>query len=109
MDLVIAVSGLYILYGFVRLIFMNKVTKGLFASGGKNPDKCTDIRKFKAEVAAPMLLLGICALASGGLGLYQDCVKVVSITLYDIFFVFFLAMLLWFGYSSKRAAEKYLV
>ena len=52
-----------------------------------------------------MLALGLTAVISGGIGLYQDYVAPVNTYLYVGFFVLFFIVMIWFVVSIRKSEK----
>ena len=107
LDIIVVGAGAYLLYGYYLLMFRGEIKEGLVVSKATNAKKCKDKEGFKAYMGPRLLALGIAAIISGGLGLYQNYVQPVPPALYWAFYALFFAVLIWFGVSSRKAEKMF--
>lgn len=105
MDIIVLGCGLYVLYAYYLLMAKNEIKSGVLISQKVNPKKCRDFEGYRKFIGPKVLALGLSAVISGGIGLYQDYVGPVSRYLYMGFFVLFFAIMIWFVVSIRRAEK----
>lgn len=105
MDIIILGCGLYILYAYYLLMAKNEIKAGVLISQKVDPKKCRDFEAYRRYISPRVLALGITAVISGGVGLYQDYVAPVSFYLYVGLFVLFFAVMIWFVISIRKAEK----
>lgn len=106
MDFIMVGAGAYLLYAWFLLQFKNEIREGVLVQQGM-ASRCKDIEGFKKYVGPKLLVFALCALASGGLGLYSDYVKPVNNYLYLGLTVVFFVILLIFVRYIKKAQEMF--
>ena len=106
MDFVMVGAGLYLLYAWFLLQFKNEIREGVLVQSGM-ANKCKDPEGYKKYIAPKLLIFALCALDSGGLGLYSDYVKPVNTYLYLGFTVFFFVVLVLFVRYIKKAQDMF--
>ncbi len=99
-------AGCYILYSWYALQFKNQIQEGVLVQKGE-ASKCKDIEGYKKYIAPKLLVFALCALASGGLGLYSDYVAPVNSYLYLGLTVIFFIVLVVFVRYTKKAMEMF--
>ncbi len=107
LDIIVVLAGAYVLYSWYLLITKKEIKQGVLIPKDVEPKRCKDIDGFVKYMSPRTLVLGIMALISGGIGIYQDTVKLIHPIAYWSFFVAFLLVLVWFGYGSKKALKDY--
>ena len=107
LDFIVVGAGVYILYGWYVLMFKNEIKQGLIVSKAQDPSKCKDVEGFKKYIGPRLLIFGISAILSGGLGLFQAYVTKVPQAVYWVFYFIFLAVVIWFGFASKKAEKMF--
>ena len=105
MDLIVLGCGVYILYAYYLLVVKNEIKQGVLVPQKTDTKKCKDFEGYKKFMAPKVLIFGISACASGGLGLFQDYVAPVNAYLYLGLFVVFFAVMVWFLMSTKKAEK----
>lgn len=105
MDLIVLGCGVYILYAYYLLVVKNEIKQGVLVPQKTDTKKCKDFEGYKKFMAPKVLIFGISACASGGLGLFQDYVAPVNAYLYFGLFVVFFAVMVWFLMSTKKAEK----
>ena len=105
MDLIVLGCGVYILYAYYLLVVKNEIKQGVLVPQKTDTKKCKDFEGYKKFMAPKVLIFGISACASGGLGLFQDYVAPVNAYLYVGLFVVFFAVMVWFLMSTKKAEK----
>ncbi len=103
-DILMVGAGCYILYSWYLLKFKNEIREGVLVQQGE-AKKCKDIEGYKNYIAPKLLVFALCALASGGLGLYSDYVQPVNNYLYLGLTVIFFIVLVVFVRYTKKAQE----
>ena len=83
MDIIILGCGLYIMYAYYLLMAKNEIKTGVLISQK----------------------VGLTAVISGGIGLYQDYVAPVNTYLYVGFFVLFFIVMIWFVVSIRKSEK----
>ena len=107
LDIIMLLAGVYVLYGWYLLQFKGEIKQGLLIPKDMDPGRCKDFEGFRKATSLPVLLTGLVALASGGIGLYQDYVAMLPAVLYWVSFVLFLGVLVWYMIVAKKAMKKY--
>lgn len=107
MDLMVLACGGYILYAYYLLMTKNEIKKGVLLPQNQEAKKCKDMEAYKKFIGPKTLLCGLAAVASGGVGLYQDYVGPVSIILYQGLFILFIVIIIWFVVSIKQAEKRF--
>ena len=105
MDLIVLGCGVYILYAYYLLVVKNEIKQGVLVPQKTDTKKCKYFEGYKKFMAPKVLIFGISACASGGLGLFQDYVAPVNAYLYVGLFVVFFAVMVWFLMSTKKAEK----
>ena len=72
-----------------------------------NAKRCKDIEGYRKYVAPKLLLFALCALASGGIGLYSDFVRPINSYVYLGFTALFFVVLVIFVRYIKKAQEMF--
>ena len=106
MDFVMVGAGLYLLYAWFLLQFKNEIREGVLVQAG-NAKRCKDIEGYRKYVAPKLLLFALCALASGGIGLYSDFVRPINSYVYLGFTALFFVVLVIFVRYIKKAQEMF--
>lgn len=107
MDLIILGGGIYILYGWYLLVFKNEIKPGLLIPQNLSPKACLDPEGFKKYMGPRTLIFGLSAVASGAIGLFQDFAGSVPPAVYWVFFVLFLAVVIWYMIATKKAQKMF--
>lgn len=107
MDVIVLGCGLYILYAYYLLTVKGEIKQGILISQKTDPKKCKDFNGYQKYMAPKVLILGIAAVISGALGLYQDYVAPVNTYLYMGFFVLFFAVMIWFIVAIRKAEKMF--
>ena len=104
MDFIMVGAGIYLLFTWYLLQFKNEIREGVLIQQGM-AHKCKDIEGYKRYIGPKLLIFALCALASGGLGLYSDYVRPVNTILYLALTVVFFIVLVLFVRYTKKAQE----
>ena len=107
MDVLILASGAYILYAWYLLAFKNEAKEGVIIPKDVNIKKCRDFEAFKRYLAPRTLIFGLAAVASGGIGLYQDYVRPIPSVIYWVLYLVFFAAVVWYILAAKKAMKEY--
>lgn len=107
MDVLILASGAYILYAWYLLAFKNEAKEGVIIPKDVNIKKCRDFEAFKRYLAPRTLVFGLAAMASGGIGLYQDYVRPIPSVIYWVLYLVFFAAVVWYILAAKKAMKEY--
>lgn len=107
MDLIVLGCGFYLLYAYYLLVSKNEIKQGVLLPQNQDPKRCKDIDGYKKYIGPKALICGIAAVISGGIGLYQDFVGPVPAILYQVFFVLFLVVIVWFIVGLKQGEKKF--
>lgn len=107
MDVIVLACGVYILYAYYLLVAKNEIKEGVLVAKGTPVKKCKDFEGYKKYMAPKVLVFGISACISGGLGLYQDYVAAINTYLYFGFFALFFAVMIWFLVATKKADKMF--
>ncbi len=105
-DLFMVGAGLYIMYSWFRLKYKNEILEGVLVQQGQ-ANKCKDIEGFKKYIGPKLFVFALCAIASGGLGLFSDYVHPVNNYLYLGLTAVFFAVLVMFVRYTKKAQEMF--
>ena len=103
LDIIVVLAGAYVLFSWYLLVTKKEIRQGVMIPKDVDPKKCKNIDGFVRYMSPRTLVLGIMACISGGIGIYQDTVRLLNPIIYWTFFASFLAVLIWFGYGSKKA------
>ena len=106
MDILMLAAGAYLLYAWYLLMFKNEIKEGVLIQKDSFK-KCKDIEGYKKYIGPKLFVLVICALLSGGIGLYSDYVQQVNSTFYLILTVVFFVILIWFATRVKKAESMF--
>ena len=107
LDIIVLLAGFYVFYAWFLLVKKKEIRQGVMIPKDVDPKRCKDIDGYVQYMSPRTLLLGVMAVVSGGVGLYQDNVKLLNPIIYWTLFAAFLAIIFWFGISSKKAVEKF--
>ena len=107
LDIIVVLAGVYVLYSWYLLVTKKEIRQGVMIPKDVDPRRCKDIDGFVKYMSPRTLVLGIMALISGGIGIYQDNIRLLNPIIYWTFFVAFLGVLIWFGYGTKKALKDY--
>ncbi len=106
MDFIMVGAGVYLLYAWYLLKFKGEIKEGVLVQSGQ-AKKCKDPEGYRQYMAPKLLVFALCAIASGGLGLYSDFVKPINSIVYLCFTGVFFAVLVLFVYYTKKATERF--
>ncbi len=106
MDFIMVGAGAYLMYAWYLLQFKNEIREGVLVQAG-NAKRCKDIEGYRKYVAPKLLLFALCALASGGIGLYSDFVRPINSYVYLGFTALFFVVLVIFVRYIKKAQEMF--
>lgn len=106
LDLIILISGIYVLYAFYLLKFKGEIKESLLLPKGLSAKNCKDKAAYIAEVSPKLLLFGIAITICGALGIAEDQWQFLG-NYYLIVMAVFLAIIVWFGIVISKAAKKY--
>ena len=107
MDIIVVACGIYIFYAYYLLMVKKEIKQGILISQKTDPKKCRDFENYKQYMSIRLLALGIMAIVSGGLGLYQDYVGKVDGVVYLIVYILFFGSLIWYVASVRKAEKLY--
>ena len=107
MDLLVIVAGIYVLYSFYLLKFKKEIKQGVLIPKDVNPKSCKDLEGYIGYMGPKTLVLGLAAIASGGVGLYNDLAAPVRGAVYWVVFGLFFAALIWFMYGTRKADKRF--
>ena len=107
MDFIMVGAGLYLMFAWYLLQFKGEIKEGILIPKGVNQKSCNDREGFRAYMGPRTLILGVMAMLSGGIGLYQDNVRRINPSIYWVFFFLFLAVLVWYTICSKKSMKKF--
>lgn len=107
MDLIVLGCGFYLLYAWFLLMYKNEIKQGVLLPQNQDPKKCKDMEGYKKYIGPKALACGVTAIISGGIGLYQDFVGPVSTILYEVFFVLFIVVIVWFIVGLKKGEKRF--
>ena len=107
MDVIVVGCGVYLLYAYYLLTVKHEIKQGVLISQKTDPKKCKDFVAYEKYISPKLLLLGIAALISGGIGLYQDYVAPVSNYIYGAFFVLFFVIMAWYIVAMRNAEKRF--
>ncbi|MBO7709926.1 MAG: hypothetical protein J6S83_05625 [Lachnospiraceae bacterium] len=105
MDLIVVGAGVYVIYGWYMLVFKNEIKQGLVISKAQDPKKCKDLEGFKSYIGPRLLIFGLAAVLSGGVGLFQSYVAPLPGIVYWIFYMIFVAVIVWFTVCTRKAGR----
>lgn len=106
MDIIIVLSGVYILYNFYLLKFKGEIKETLLLPKDVQVKKCKDKAGYINEMAPKVLVLGIVVTICGFLGMLQTQKQLLG-NWYLLVMAVFLAAIVWFVVASKKAVTKY--
>lgn len=107
MDLIVVAAGAYVLYGWYMLAFKGEIKQGLVISKARDPKKIKDLDGFRKYMGPRLLVFGIAAVVSGGLGLFQNYVSPVAAPVYWVFYFIFVAVIIWYAVCSRKADKMF--
>ena len=107
MDVIVLVAGLYLLYGWFRLVFQNVITPGLLIPKDMDPKSCKDLEGFKKYMGIRTLLIGVCAVGVGVLGLLSTYVFLTAMAVYWVCYFIFFGVIIYYMVASKNAQKKF--
>ena len=107
MDLIILGSGVYILYAWYLFAFKNELKQGVIIPKDTDPKKCKDPDGFRNYLAPRTLVFALSAIASGGVGLYQDYVRPIPPAVYWVLYIVFFACVIWYIVAARKAMKEY--
>lgn len=101
MDFIMVGAGLYLLFAWYLLQFRNEIREGVLVQTGM-AKKCKNLEGYKNYIAPKLLIFALCAIVSGGVGLYSDYVKPINSYVYlGMTLVFFVVLVLFVRYTKK--------
>lgn len=106
MDIVIAASGVYILYVWYLLKFKGEIKENLLLPKEVPVKKCKDKTAYINEMAPKVLIYGCVVIICGAVGVAEDTFHVLG-NAYLLMLAVFLIMTVWFVSQSKKALKKY--
>ena len=106
MDFIMVGAGAYLMYAWYLLHFKNEIREGVLVQAG-TAKRCKDIEGYKKYVSPKLLIFALCALASGGIGLYSDFVRPINSYVYLGFTALFFVVLVIFVRYIKKAQEMF--
>lgn len=107
MDLIIAVSGIYVIVQYVLMVKTKKLRQNMLLPKGVNLSKCRDREGFIGYIGLKQLAFGITALLNGVLGLLQDLAVISVPAVTNVSMVLFVAAAGWYIYAYKQGMKKY--
>ena len=107
MDIIVVACGIYIFYAYYLLVVKKEIKQGILISQKTDPKKCRDFENYKQYMSIRLLALGIMAIVSGGLGLYQDYVGKVDSVVYLIVYILFFGSLIRYMAGVRKAEKLY--
>lgn len=99
-------AGLYSLYAWFQLKYKGIINNSLLVPKGGNANKCKDKAAYAAEAGPKLLVLAIVLVLYGAEDLYNTYVQSTGV-LFWVMLVLVLAVLVWFGWASKKLNAKY--
>lgn len=106
MDIIIVLSGIYILYNFYLLKFKGEIKESLLLPKDIPVKKCKDKAGYIAEMSPKVLILGIVTTICGLLGVVETQMQLLG-NGYLIVMAVLLAVIIWFVLASRKALKKY--
>lgn len=106
MDVIIVLSGIYVLYNFYLLKFKGEIKESLLLPKDIQVKKCKDKQAYITEMAPKVLVLGIAVTVCGLLGMAETQMQLLG-NWYLLVMVVFLAAIVWFVIASRKAIKKY--
>lgn len=106
LSIVILGSGLYCLFAAYMLKAKGVINKSILLGKDTDPAKCKDKAGYIHCVFPKVLALGIAALLFAAIDLVNSYVKAIM-PVWIAAMVIFLAVLIWFGVVTAKAAKKY--
>lgn len=106
MDIIIVLSGIYILYNFYLLKFKGEIKESLLLPKDIPVKKCKDKAGYIAEMSPKVLVLGIVITICGLLGVAETQMQLLG-NWYLLVMAVFLAVIIWFVVASRKALKKY--
>lgn len=107
LDVIFVGAGLYVLYALVLMKTKGEIKTGVLMGKDVQLKKCRDLEGFKNYVAPRMLVFGIACALYGGAGLVNTYVTALPVALYGVVAVLFLLVLIWYGYSTRKAVQRF--
>ena len=106
MDVIIVLSGVYILYNFYLLKFKGEIKESLLLPKDIQVKKCKDKAGYIAEMSPKVLVLGCAVTICGLLGMAETQMQLLG-NWYLLVMAVFLAAIIWFVMESRKAVKKY--
>ncbi len=98
-------AGAYMLYAWYLLKFKGEITKTVLMREEINIKKCKNLEAYKAYVAPKMLVMAAACVLYGAAGLLNTYVFTMPVAVYLVIMAVFLAALVWYAVSTKKALE----
>ena len=105
-DIIIFCGGIYLLFSAIGMVTKGTIP-GILLSKGMELTKEADIPGFVHAMTVPTIVMGICAVISGGLGIACKYVSGLD-TLQFIILILSFILLIAYGYLDVSAQKKYL-
>ena len=107
LDVFIAFCGGYLIYSSVDMKKTGSLKKGVMIRKDADLSKAKDIPGFIEYMYLKTIIVGICTLICGGIGIVNDLYGGLGMVQLVMTFVFFVAIVI-FGIMMTRAQKKYL-
>ncbi len=104
MDFLIIIAGAYVVYAWYLLKFKGEIKEGVLVPQGW-ARRCKDLDGYRDFISTKLLVLAGAAFISGGICLYSDYVKKVSMYVYLGVTAAFFLVLVWFIVVTKKAQK----
>lgn len=105
-DIIILGGGIYLLFSSIGMITKGRIP-GILLSKGMVLTKEADVPGFVRAMTVPTILMGICSLASGALGIACKYIPGLNTLQFVVLMLAFLLLIV-YGYVDVRAQKKYL-
>ncbi|MDO5540983.1 MAG: hypothetical protein Q4F83_13115 [Eubacteriales bacterium] len=106
MDIIIILSGLYLLYTYYLMKFKGEVKESILLPKDLPLKKCKDISAYISEMSPKVLIYGAVVVLCGVVGLVEDVYHVLG-WIYLAAILVFVVVSAWFIVQAKNAVKKY--
>ena len=107
MDLIIAVSGIYVIVQCAVMMKTKKLRSNMLLPRDINLSKCKDQEGYIRYIGVKQLAFGVTALLNGLVGLLQDLAVLTVPVVRSAAMVLFVAAAVWYLYAYKQGMKKY--
>jgi len=107
MDVLFVGAGLYMIFSWYVLKTKGEIKTDLVLPKDVNLKKCKDIEAYKAFIAPKMIVMGICCLLYGILGLVNTYAYALPMPVYVGSMLVFFVVIVWFAMQTKNGYKRY--